>query len=83
MEVNRVEAYSLLEFMLLVEKEILNGYRVCTSNENYPQNFGSFYSCGLVKEAVGAKEEPRVVKQEELEKLEEVKKPIGRPKKVG
>lgn len=65
MEVNRVEAYSLLEFMLLVEKEILNGYRVCTSNENYPQNFGSFYSCGLVKEAVGAKEEPRVVKLEE------------------
>ena len=68
-EVNRVEAYSLLEFMQLVEKEILKGYRVSTDNDLYPQNFGSFYSCGLVKE------EPQVVKLEEPE----VEQPKAKP----
>jgi hypothetical protein len=71
-EVNRIEAYSLLEFMQLVEKEILKGYRVSIDNDLYPQNFGSFYSCGLVKE------EPQLVKLEESEVS--VPEPVEQPK---
>lgn len=69
MEIKRIDAYNLLEFMLLVEAEIKQGYSISTENDLYPNAFGSFYTCGLVKE------EPQVVKLEEPE----VEQPKAKP----
>ena len=69
MEIKRIDAYNLLEFMLLVEAEIKQGYSISTENDLYPNAFGSFYTCGLVKE------EPQGVKLEEPE----VEQPKAKP----
>jgi hypothetical protein len=60
----RIDAYSLAEFMNKVEEAYNEGYRVdFTTNENYPQAFGSHYTVGMVKQEVSAevpKEVPEV-----------------------
>lgn len=51
----RIDAYSLAEFMNKVEEAYNEGYRVdFTTNENYPQAFGSHYTVGMVKQEVSA-----------------------------
>lgn len=67
----RIENYSLWEFLLAFQQAVQQGYVLdLVSNENFPQQIGVIFTAG-------------VVKQEEPEEQEEVKKPIGRPKKVG
>lgn len=57
-EVKRIESYSLLEFAEKVQEAVLEGYRLDVgSNENAPISFGSFQTCGMVKEV------PEVVPQ--------------------
>ena len=64
----RIENYSLWEFLLAFQEAVQQGYVLdLVSNENFPQQIGVIFTAGVVKQ-----EEP-----------EEVKKPIGRPKKVG
>ncbi len=52
MQVVRVEEFGLLEFMLKVEEQLKQGYKISTDNDKYPQNFGGFYSAGLVEEVI-------------------------------
>lgn len=60
----RIDAYSLAEFMNKVEEAYNEGYRVdFTTNENYPQAFGSHYTVGMVKQEASVevpKEVPEV-----------------------
>ena len=64
----RIENYSLWEFLLAFQQAVQEGYVLdLVSNENFPQQIGVIFTAGMVKQ----------------EELEEVKKPIGRPKKVG
>ena len=64
----RIENYSLWEFLLAFQQAVQEGYVLdLVSNENFPQQIGVIFTAGLVKQ----------------DELEEVKKPIGRPKKVG
>ena len=63
----RIENYSLWEFLLAFQQAVQEGYVLdLVSNENFPQQIGVIFTAGMVK----------------AEELEEVKKPIGRPKKV-
>ena len=63
----RIENYSLWEFLLAFQQAVQDGYVLdLVSNENFPQQIGVIFTAGLVKS----------------EDLEEVKKPIGRPKKA-
>ena len=63
----RIENYSLWEFLLAFQQAVQDGYVLdLVSNENFPQQIGVIFTAGVVKQ-----EEP-----------EEVKKPIGRPKKA-
>ena len=75
MEINRIDAYNLLEFMLLVEAEIKQGYSISTENDLYPNAFGSFYTCGLVKgNNLVYKNEPAIKVEEP-----EVEQPKAKP----
>ena len=66
----RIENYSLWEFLLAFQQAVQEGYVLdLVFNENFPQQIGVIFTAG-------------VVKAEEVEELEEVKKPIGRPKKA-
>jgi hypothetical protein len=57
----RIDAYSLAEFLTKVEEAYNEGYRVdFSTNENYPQAFGSHYTVGLVKQEVAVEEVPAV-----------------------
>lgn len=51
-EVKRIEDYNLLDFMLSVEKAIKEGWSLSTDNDKYPQNFGGWYSAGVVKDVI-------------------------------
>lgn len=51
-EIKRINAYSLLDFAVELEKSILEGYRVSLDNENYPVSFGTHFTAGLVKQDV-------------------------------
>lgn len=67
-----VETYGVAEFLKELEPLLKSGYSLdFTENDNYPQSYGAFYSCTLVKD-------------EGVEKtVEEVKeKKAGRPAKV-
>ena len=45
----RVEAYSFFEFCQKVQQAINDGYRFdFDSNENFPQIYGSYLTCGMV-----------------------------------
>lgn len=45
----RIEAYSLLDFIKGVQEGVLEGYHVSDENTSFPQQFGTFYTCGLHK----------------------------------
>lgn len=52
MQVKNIESYNLPDFMLEVQKAVLEGYSVdVQSNEFYPQNVGTRFWCGMVKVA--------------------------------
>ena len=66
----RIERYSLWEFCQALEKSILAGYTLdLESNEGFPQQIGSIYTCAVVKEVKEEQEQEKEVKEE--------------PKKVG
>lgn len=46
----RIEAYSIAEFVQQVQQAIREGYELdLDTNENYPQQFGTLFTCGVVK----------------------------------
>ena len=47
-QIKRVEAYSLMDFAVELEKAFLEGYRVSLTNEHYPMSFGTHFTAGLV-----------------------------------
>lgn len=50
----RIQAFSFLEFMQLVQDAIVQGYRLdFDSNDNCPQRFGNTYECGMLKMYAG------------------------------
>ena len=48
-QIKRVEAYSLMDFAVELEKAFLEGYRLNITNDNFPTNFGTLYTAGMVK----------------------------------
>lgn len=44
----RIDAYSLLDFAVELEKAVIEGYRVSLTNEHYPMSFGTHFTAGLV-----------------------------------
>ena len=51
----RIDAYSLLDFAVELEKAVIAGYRVSLTNEHYPMTFGTHFTAGLVKQENEAK----------------------------
>ena len=47
-QIKRVEAYSLMDFAVELEKAFLEGYRLNITNDNFPTNFGTLYTAGMV-----------------------------------
>ena len=47
-QIKRVEAYSLMDFAVELEKAFLEGYRLSITNDNFPTNFGTLYTAGMV-----------------------------------
>lgn len=45
----KLENYGLMEWATDVQAAVRRGYELDTSNEGYPQNFGSLYTCLMVK----------------------------------
>ncbi len=45
----KVENYGLMDWVTDVQSAIQQGYEIDTSNEGYPQNFGSLYTCLMVE----------------------------------
>ena len=45
----RIDAYSLLDFAVELEKAVIEGYRVSLTNEHYPMSFGTHFTAGLVR----------------------------------
>lgn len=67
----KVETYGLADFLKLVEPLLGEGYSFdFEDNDAYPQSYGSFYSCILVKKEV----------QEDNPESEEKKKAGRKPK---
>lgn len=48
-QIKRIEAYSLMDFAVELEKAFLEGYRVSLTNEHYPMSFGTHFTAGLVR----------------------------------
>lgn len=48
-QIKRVEAYSLMDFAVELEKAFLEGYRLSITNDNFPTNFGTLYTAGMVR----------------------------------
>lgn len=65
----KVETYGVAEFLKELEPLLKDGYSLdFTENDNYPQSYGAFYSCVVVKD------------KGEVKGVEEVKeKKAGRP----
>ena len=63
----RIDAYSLLDFAVELEKAVIEGYRVSLTNEHYPMSFGTHFTAGLVLSDTNTKaglvwlEEPKTV----------------------
>lgn len=75
MQVKNIESYNLPDFMLEVQKAVLEGYSVdVESNEFYPQNVGTRFWCGMVKQ------EGQVIPTASSEELE-APKPATRGRK--
>ena len=47
-QIKRIDAYSLLDFAVELEKAVIEGYRVSLTNEHYPMSFGTHFTAGLV-----------------------------------
>lgn len=48
-QTKRIEAYSIAEFVQQVQQAIREGYELdLDTNENYPQQFGTLFTCGMV-----------------------------------
>lgn len=64
-----VETYGVAEFLKELEPLLKDGYSLdFTENDNYPQSYGAFYSCIVVKD------------KGDVKSVEEVKeKKVGRP----
>lgn len=64
-----VETYGVAEFLKELEPLLKSGYSLdFTENDHYPQSYGAFYSCVVVKD------------KGEVKGVEEVKeKKVGRP----
>ena len=74
----KVETYGLADFLKLVEPLLGEGYSFdFEDNDAYPQSYGSFYSCILVK-----KEEVKEVESQEDISEGEEKKKVGRKPKA-
>ena len=69
-----VETYGVAEFLKELEPLLKDGYSLgFTENDHYPQSYGAFYSCVVVKDK----------DRGEVKGVEEVKeKKAGRPAKV-
>ena len=65
----KVETYGVAEFLKELEPLLKSGYSLdFTENDHYPQSYGAFYSCVVVKD------------KGEVKGVEEVKeKKVGRP----
>ena len=75
--VKRIETYSLHEFCQEVQAAIKDGFSFdFESNENFPQNYGTLLTCGLVKVSEKLNTEEVVTETEETvtqtEQTEEV-----------
>lgn len=47
----KVETYGVAEFLKELEPLLKDGYSLdFTENDNYPQSYGAFYSCVVVKD---------------------------------
>lgn len=83
-----IEEYNMYDFLVSVQKQILNGYRVTDQNDYFPQGgMGSYYRVGLIANPLTVQaqvSEEGVVVDEVV--TEPVKKPVtinskpGRPK---
>lgn len=48
-QTKRIEAYSIAEFVQQVQQAIRDGYELdLDTNDNYPQQFGTLFTCGVV-----------------------------------
>jgi len=64
--VKRIETYSLHEFCQEVQSAIKDGFSFdFESNENFPQNYGTLLTCGLVKVSEKLNTEEVVTETEE------------------
>lgn len=82
-EVNRIEAYSLMEFSQKVQEAILAGWKFdFDSIQNCPQSFGSYLAAGMVKGTEETKQ-PEAKEQEEPEQEQQEEGQQEAPKKVG
>lgn len=75
----RIENYSLWEFCSALEKAILQGYTLdLDSNEGFPQQIGTIFTCKVYK----VHKVHKVVKEVE-EQVQSVEQPEPEVKKVG
>lgn len=78
-----IEEYNMYDFLVSVQKQVLNGYRVTDQNDYFPQGgMGSYYRVGLVanKLAVKTEETGDAVVEEVVKKPVTINSKPGRPK---
>lgn len=73
-DVKRIETYSLYEFCQEVELALKAGFSFdFDSNENFPQNYGTLLTCGLVNVGKKVEDEEQVTESATVtEQTEEV-----------
>lgn len=62
-----VVANNLWDFLVEVQKLVLDGYKLSEFNQHFPQAYVGMYTCGMVKDI--SKEETNVANQETLRKV--------------
>ena len=67
MDEKSVVANNLWDFLVEVQKLVLDGYKLSEFNHHFPQSFIGLYTCTMVKDV--AKEETNVANQETLSKV--------------
>lgn len=76
----RIEAYSIAEFVQQVQQAIREGYELdLNTNENYPQQFGTLFTCGVVKQVDILSSKELVVDEIQVEVVQQKRgrKPTG------
>ncbi len=77
-QTKRIEAYSMAEFLQQVRQAIREGYELdLNTNENYPQQFGTLFTCGVVKVVDVVKAEVQPATQDEAVVVKRGRKPAG------